>query len=509
MARISAGRRAGGPTNATGLAASNNLSGQTAGIDLTQANAQDGISLVQTAASGLDTIQTLLQRLRKIAVQSADQNISAEERQGLQAEADQIAKEINQSATSTSFNAKGLLDGSLSSSATAEAGSSIPGFNAGLTSTPPTVTLAGGTLASGTYSVNVNSTGKPGTTSGRGTPVGPGRLPSADSFLSDRTLGFRTDTSGARFSWARPGDYTLNVSGHAGSGASTVTLGTTANTGDTFQSVIDKVNLLSPATGVMASWPDANDGIVFTNGRAGSAAAVTVSGSDLLLKGLGIVAPGNVAASATSIDTISAYGTDGSATLTPPNGQPAVLAASGNKFTDTTSGFEADLNALTTPATSATDLNGSATVSVVSKGASMQIGANPTPSNQLTLLIGDMRAAALGIQGSAPSAALDVSTSSTVASSAIKTIDAAIQTVASQSAALNSIQGRLSAGLDNIAATENTAAAYTTIIDSSAAQQLTDLATAQIRQQPANAMQAQANQTPQGVLRLLGEPFAV
>ena len=123
MARISTGRRIGAPASAATLAASNNLAPQTAGVDLAQASAQDSISLVQTAASGLDSIQGLLQRMRKIAVQSADQNIPAEERQGLQAEADQISKEITDFASSTSFDAKGLLDGSLSSSASAESGS--------------------------------------------------------------------------------------------------------------------------------------------------------------------------------------------------------------------------------------------------------------------------------------------------------------------------------------------------------------------------------------------------
>jgi flagellin len=115
MQRLSSGKRVNGAADdAAGYAISQKLQAQSKGLDQAQANAQDGISLVQTASGGLQTTLDLLQRFRQLAVQSANDTNTSSDRSNLQSEADAIATEITQIASTTQFNTKGLLDGTLS-----------------------------------------------------------------------------------------------------------------------------------------------------------------------------------------------------------------------------------------------------------------------------------------------------------------------------------------------------------------------------------------------------------
>jgi len=91
------------------------------------------------------------------------------------------------------------------------------------------------------------------------------------------------------------------------------------------------------------------------------------------------------------------------------------------------------------------------------------------------------------------------------ANAAITTIDQAIQTVSAQASNLGAVQNRLTSAISNLSiGSENMTAAYSAITDVNMAQESTNLATAQILQQASTAMLAQANQAPQGVLKLLG-----
>ena len=173
------------------------------------------------------------------------------------------------------------------------------------------------------------------------------------------------------------------------------------------------------------------------------------------------------------------------------------LTNANNVFSDSASGFSVDFsqvpNALQT---------GNATVSVASGAAQLQVGANA--GQNISVNIGAMDAKSLGVQGNNALQALDI-TSQSSASAAISTIDAAIQKVSSQAASLGAVQNRLSSAMSNLAiGSENMTAAYSNITNVNMAQESTSLATAQILQQAATSMLAQANQAPQGVLKLLG-----
>ncbi len=111
MEKLSSGlkiNRAG--DDAAGLSISEKMRGQIRGLDMATKNSQDGISLIQTAEGALNETHSILQRMRELAVQAANDTNNADDRTAIQAEADQLAKEINRIAKTTQFNEQNLLD---------------------------------------------------------------------------------------------------------------------------------------------------------------------------------------------------------------------------------------------------------------------------------------------------------------------------------------------------------------------------------------------------------------
>ena len=118
MTRLSSGLRINGAKDdAAGLSISNRMSAQITGLGQAARNANDGISLAQTAEGGLSEINTNLQRLRELAVQSANSTNTASDRAALQQETKQLLSEVNRVATQTDFNGIKLLDGSFQNKA--------------------------------------------------------------------------------------------------------------------------------------------------------------------------------------------------------------------------------------------------------------------------------------------------------------------------------------------------------------------------------------------------------
>ena len=115
MEKLSSGlriNRAG--DDAAGLAISEKMRAQIRGLDQASRNAQDGISLIQTAEGALNETHSILQRMRELAVQAANDTNTETDRQELQKEVNQLAQEITRIAKNTEFNTQKLLDGSLS-----------------------------------------------------------------------------------------------------------------------------------------------------------------------------------------------------------------------------------------------------------------------------------------------------------------------------------------------------------------------------------------------------------
>ncbi|BCO14354.1 flagellin [Aeromonas hydrophila] len=100
--------------DAAGLQISNRLTSQINGLDQGNRNANDGISLAQTAEGAMDEVTGMLQRMRTLAQQSANGSNSAKDREALQKEVDQLGAEINRISGATTFAGTKLLDGSFS-----------------------------------------------------------------------------------------------------------------------------------------------------------------------------------------------------------------------------------------------------------------------------------------------------------------------------------------------------------------------------------------------------------
>lgn len=175
--------------DAAGLAISEKMRGQIRGLDQASRNAQDGISLIQTAEGALNETHSILQRMRELAVQSANDTNTAIDRAELQKEVDQLAQEITRIGNTTEFNTMKLLDGSLMSkfhiganeSQNIELGiSDMRGFKlavVGNASTDQTVAISGVSgvdFTDGTYTVAKNSSGNYELKNSQGTKVASG-----------------------------------------------------------------------------------------------------------------------------------------------------------------------------------------------------------------------------------------------------------------------------------------------------------------------------------------------
>ncbi|WLR49258.1 flagellin [Halobacillus litoralis] len=116
MEKLSSGLRINNASDdAAGLAISEKMRGQIRGLEQAQTNAQDGISMIQTAEGALNETHDILQRMRELAVQSANDTNTDTDRGELQKEVDQLSKELTRIGDNTEFNTQNLLDGSLKS----------------------------------------------------------------------------------------------------------------------------------------------------------------------------------------------------------------------------------------------------------------------------------------------------------------------------------------------------------------------------------------------------------
>lgn len=126
MEKLSSGlriNRAG--DDAAGLAISEKMRGQIRGLEQSSRNSSDGISMIQTAEGALNETTNILQRMRELAVQSANDTNTADDREQIQKEMTQLGEEIDRIANNTEFNTKKLLNGNMGKATTAAAGTVV------------------------------------------------------------------------------------------------------------------------------------------------------------------------------------------------------------------------------------------------------------------------------------------------------------------------------------------------------------------------------------------------
>ncbi|QJX63801.1 flagellin [Niallia circulans] len=514
--------------DAAGLAISEKMRGQIRGLDQASKNAQDGISMIQTAEGALNETHSILQRMRELSVQASNDTNTDADRTSLQTEISQLKDEIDRIGNTTEFNTKKLIDGSVGAKKLAGSDNAAVISNA----------LGKETAATATSVAVVNK----------------------DTFApADETLKLKID--GANIEVA------LNDTDYAGfktgaAGAETInTKDYAAKLQEDINKAIaeyNKANETSIANVSVTASADSDGSISIKSGSVGETSTVDII-SNAGSKAYGLTAEDD------GTDTVTAKGSEGVFSAAGAASVNAIGATDKIKLTVDGTEIEVELATVgtkndydaTTPSKGmdqlatdlAKDINNkidayNATVSsekaldkvsvsvkdgalVVESGSDkatssikfdnseaaqllglakqnsatqgggvdFQIGANQTQTMKVT--IEDMRTDALGIKD------IDLSTKAG-AQEAITKVNDAIEKVSAQRSNLGAFQNRLEHTINNLnTSSENLTAAESRIRDVDMAKEMMEQTKNSILSQAAQAMLAQSNQMPQGVLQLL------
>ena len=291
LERLSSGLRINSATDdAAGLAISERFTSQIRGLDQAARNANDGISLAQTAEGSLQEVTSNLQRIRELAVQSANSSYSSTDRAALQLEASQLISEIDRVAQQTNFNGVNLLDGSFSSQAFQIGANSGETITVDSIASARTSSLGQSIEASTSTTITGAVTGL--TLNGQTVTAAADARDFAAAINNgssgvSATVGASNATGASMTGAALTGTVTIN-------GVTTASITTTTNESDSRQLVVDAINDISAATGVTAT----NTGADGTGVTLSAADGRTITSSLTTLT-----------EAATGIDAGSYYGT--------------------------------------------------------------------------------------------------------------------------------------------------------------------------------------------------------
>lgn len=505
--------------NAAGLAISEKMRSQIRGLSQATKNANDGISLIQTAEGGLNETHSILQRMRELAVQSANGTYQDDtNREAIQLEVDALKSEIDRIASSTEYNGMKLLDGSLGGSkAVTEFGAKY-----GAVSTADT-DLVGATITSNIAGVKVTTAYA---ASGKG---GENALWSADGkTLTMNLVAGETYTQKdidnliANATQSKDGGQTQapsEISIKLANGVMTAskagdTNATEAGLRATGSNTADVIKLVGDKnSGAHGS----SDQVTFTANSYGKAYDTGMASK--------ITISTDVAAGKENVEVTKAAKPADTAAGTPATAAEIKLHLStGKTYTEKDienilkeAGYDYSVKLEDTTNTDGDadgkiyfNVKGDAEVAITDgagvgkdsvpnngKGLTFQIGANGVEDQRVTLNVNDMSSSAIGVANA------DVSTQDS-ANAAIDMVDAAVKTVSMQRAGLGALQNRLEYTVNNLTTTnENLTAAESQIRDTDMATEMINYTKNNILQQASQAMLAQANQQPQAILQLL------
>ena len=534
--------------DAAGLSISEKMRKQIRGLTQASANAQDGISAVQTAEGALTEVHDMLQRMNELAVKSANGTMSENDRSYVQNEIDQLVTEIDRVSETTKFNETYLLKGAGDKSATVKADATI-----GTTSSEATVTAAkgniySGTIASGlasgtedtatvTYKDAEGNTRTKEVTFKAGADAEATAKNLAKAIEDDKDLGrifnasadksgkltvesklngnktddsknavtgitfkstagaLKTDITGATTEAATGESVTFTLTNKAGANqlqdGNSITIdgktytydsnkASTTDDANTFKSLDDLQKLLGDDYKVSVEITATKTSQKWKVDPTGGASAAIKDGDEVV--------------TTEKTDLAAASKTSALGTITATNGT--------NAFTDVAKPTGNTAGTQVTYTDKVITLNIARKAAVETSDAltlSLQVGADSTDENKISVDIESMGAKSLGIDG------LKVDgTNSTNADNAIDTIAAAIQKVSTQRSSLGAVQNRLEHTINNLDnVVENTTSAESQIRDTDMATEMVKYSNNNILAQAGQAMLAQANQSNQGVLSLL------
>jgi len=448
--RLSSGLRINGAKDdAAGLAISNRLTAQIRGLNQAVRNTNDGISLAQTAEGALGETQNILQRVRELSVQSANDTNSASDRESLQAEVEQLTAEINRIGETTTFNNNKILDGSFLGAS----------FHVGANSRE-------------TITVNVAD--------GRATSLG--RQARNDGTVVSAGVSIAS------------GSLAVNGVSIRGTVAADDSVSTTLNDGSAVAKAA-AINDSTKFTGVRAivnKSEDSNNADI-TNGVLNSVDFIKVNGETIT----GITVQ-NGDADDTLVNAINA--------VTDKTGVIASLNDASQLVLTAQDGRNIEVTASTVAAASITGLNSEVTGGSLTLQAERQVTINNGTANiNAGTGFGTGQGEFIyGVNNANTVSTIDI-TSREGANLAIDIADVAIGQVSSIRADLGAVQNRLESTINNLNATaENLSAARSRILDADFASETAQFTRNQIIQQAGVSVLAQANQQPQVALSLLG-----
>ena len=439
--------------DAAGLAISEKMRKQIRGLTQASANAQDGISAVQTAEGALTEVHDMLQRMNELAVKAANGTNSESDRTAIQSEIDQLVTEIDRVSETTKFNETYLLKGD--KSLAKEYTYSYKNFNADQpaqatfntdVATQLTASFTAGTIDSQELQDDLNE------------------LLIA---LRDQGIKIGASSDGTDIS------YEMELTGSAADKFTVV-----ADTNNANQFKIQNKGGATLATievdegNITAATPDSASAMIV-------ATDITAAQADEAIAKYYDKDGNEISANALN----KYFSTDSQGNVSRIEGAPALYDAVGNVVTTPNPANIASLQDLT-----------------AALSLTLHVGADATSNNQITLNLDTMSAKGLGVNG------LKVDgTDDSNALSAIETIKEAIQKVSSQRSDLGAVQNRLEHTINNLDnVVENTTSAESQIRDTDMATEMVQYSNQNILSQAGQAMLAQANQSNQGVLSLLG-----
>jgi flagellin len=435
------------------------------GISAAIRNANDGISMTQTAEGSLAAIGDNLQRIRELTVQSANSTNTVSDRAALNAEAAQLVAEIDRVANNTTFNGIKLLDGSYQNQS---------------------LQVGAGNDSNDRINISIGSA--------KSTSLGIGSGSTFSATSTSVAVGATALLGGA-----------LSINGFAVGAASNDGLSSTTPSASGI-AVANAINAITSSTNVTAT---AN-----ATTLAGTAATTfaSLAANDIKINGVDIgaldaaVSVGARAGQMAAAINAKTSQTGVTATFT-TLGAVSLAAIDGRNIT-----IEKSVNA------GANDANTGITTSIAAVTAGTltvrgTVTLNSTDSKGITVAgatAASLTAAGLANLVTAPTTTVGAGVSSldlkTVAGSqaALTILDSAINTITDSRAAMGAYQNRLAASISNLETTSmNLSASRSRILDTDYAKETTNLAKSQIITQAATAMLAQANQSSQSVLALL------
>lgn len=473
MARLSSGLRINSAKDdAAGLAIADRMTSQIRGLSQAVRNANDGISLAQTAEGALQESTNILQRIRELSIQSANGSNGSSEREALQAEVSQLQAELTRIADTTAFGGKKLFDGTFGqasfqvgseanqtiSFSLTQTGAANIGVQRVEVASATANTGLGRVIAAATTAAANNVAGGAITITGKATAT---VTAAAASSAREVAALINTETANTGVeadartvvrlgSLSAAGNVTFTLTSDTGTSTNSATISATISLNTDLTELADKINADSGATGIQA---------VLADGGA-SVDLISENGDDIIIETFAVDDPaaGGSTITVTGRDYDNAASTDA-----------VVLTENTNDST----------RAMGVVRASSKDA-----FSVTSADATI----NPTTPETSAL---------------AKVSSIDISTVSG-AQNAIDIIDGAISTLDGTRADLGAVQNRLSSTIANLeSVVENVSAARSRIQDADFAAETANLTRAQILQQAGVAMLAQANATPQTVLSLL------